>query len=317
MPIANLFPFLSFLRWPGEETDQHQQDNKEPGALDLGRFGLQGQQVFRDTHMVSLYDPDTRRVIVVTLPNPDGFGQPAHDPALEIPLTKAAEALTKHLDHLPPAAVAIEVDKRARLLSFSTNVNDDETWGTDYLLLKEYKLPRPVANRTVLRSELYEAEHTMLGADIVSYLLPNRPPRPLQRHKDRYAFKYWTTSTLGMWHEIQIVARLPRHPNLILLDRLVLDEQTGSKVVGFTTRFIAGRTLDKSRPRFKLRWLRQLMQAIDDLNLKHGIIHQDIAHRNILIDSESDSLALIDFGEAYRIGVEKRGDRDYEGKTWN
>ena len=34
----------------------------------------------------------------------------------------------------------------------------------------------------------------------------------------------------------------------------------------------------------------------------------------MLIDSESDSLVLIDFGDAYRIGVEKRGSRDSEGR---
>jgi hypothetical protein len=50
------------------------------------------------------------------------------------------------------------------------------------------------------------------------------------------------------------------------------------------------------------------------LNLKHGIIHQDIAHRNLVIDSESDSLVLIDFGEGYRIGVEKQGSQHNEGR---
>jgi hypothetical protein len=56
------------------------------------------------------------------------------------------------------------------------------------------------------------------------------------------------------------------------------------------------------------------MQAVDDLNLKHGIIHQDIAHRNLLINSASDSIVLIDFNEAYRVGVEKNGTNDHEGR---
>ncbi|KAK4233699.1 hypothetical protein C8A03DRAFT_19266, partial [Achaetomium macrosporum] len=73
-------------------------------------------------------------------------------------------------------------------------------------------------------------------------------------------------------------------------------------------------TLDKSRPRFKLKWLKQLIQAVDDLNLKYGIIHQDIAHRNLLIDTDSDSILLFDFNFAYRIGVERIGGRNYEGK---
>jgi hypothetical protein len=195
----------------------------------------------------------------VTVPNPDEFGPHDHDPDSEIPVSKAAEALIKHLDHLPPATVAIEVDDRVRLVSYSTDPSDDATLGTDYLFLVEYQLPRPVANRTVLRSQLYEVDR-LLGADIVSYL-PTRASRPRQRDKNRYVFKYATASTVSLWSEIQMVARLPRHPNIVLLDRLVLDEETGSKVVGFTTPFISGGTLDKSRPRFKLTWLKQLMQV--------------------------------------------------------
>ena len=56
------------------------------------------------------------------------------------------------------------------------------------------------------------------------------------------------------------------------------------------------------------------MQAVDDLNLKHGIIHQDIAHRNLLIDPDTDSVVMIDFNTAYRIGLQKKGGWDGEGK---
>jgi serine/threonine protein kinase len=132
--------------------------------------------------------------------------------------------------------------------------------------------------------------------------------------KDYYAFKYSTSSVVATWEELHMLARLPHHPSLALLDRLVLDELTGSHVVGFTMRYVAGKTLDKSRPPFKLRWLRQLMQVVVDLNLKHGVIHQDIAHRNLLIDSSTDSIILIDFDTAYRIGICKTGGRYSEGK---
>jgi serine/threonine protein kinase len=100
---------------------------------------------------------------------------------------------------------------------------------------------------------------------------------------------------------------------MVLLDRVILDEVTGSKVVGFTTRFVSGGTLDKSRPRFKLKWLRQLMSAVDDLNLRHGIVHQDIAHRNLLIDSDTDSIVIIDFNFVYRVGTKKKDGRNSEG----
>lgn len=103
---------------------------------------------------------------------------------------------------------------------------------------------------------------------------------------------------------------------MVLLDRVVVDEVTGSQVIGFTMRYVAGgQTLDESRPAFKLRWLRQLMQAVDDLNLKHGVIHQDIAGRNLMIDPDTDSITLIDFNSAARIGVARQGgSRDVEGE---
>jgi hypothetical protein len=55
------------------------------------------------------------------------------------------------------------------------------------------------------------------------------------------------------------------------------------------------------------------MQVVDDLNLKHGIIHKDIAHRNLLIDSASDSIVLIDFNGADRVGVDRTGASRNEG----
>jgi serine/threonine protein kinase len=93
---------------------------------------------------------------------------------------------------------------------------------------------------------------------------------------------------------------------LALVDRLVLDETTGSRVVGFTMRHINNPTLNKQRPRFKLEWLRQLMGLVDTLNLEHGVVHQDVAARNLIIDPDSDSIVLIDFNAAARVGVTPR-----------
>jgi hypothetical protein len=95
-----------------------------------------------------------------------------------------------------------------------------------------------------------------------------------------------------------------------------LDELTASRVVGFTIRYVAGATLDKdgSVGLFKLKWLKQLLQTVDDLNLKHGITHQDIARRNLMVDPAADSLVLIDFNVACRAGTVKQGSSNPEGK---
>lgn len=101
--------------------------------------------------------------------------------------------------------------------------------------------------------------------------------------------------------------RLPNHPNIVPVDRIVLDEVRGG-VVGFTTPYIPGGSLQDNVTRpFKLKWARQLMQVVDDLNLRYGIAHQDIVPRNILVDEDADNIMLHDFNVAAQIG-RSRGD---------
>jgi hypothetical protein len=266
-----------------------------------------------DTHNVHLDDPNTRRTIVVTLPNPNGFVAPDDDPDFVVPGNKAADALTRHLDDLPPETVAITIDETGKLLSFCTDPKEDYTpIITDYFLVEAYQLPPPIPSKTVLRSELTEICRYTVGVDLVSYPTSLSPPAD-REDKNRYVFKHSITSNI-LWKEMQMLARLPPHPNMALLDRLVLDETTGSQVVGFTVRYVAAETLVESRSRFKLKWLKQLIHAVDDLNLKHGIIHQDIADRNLLIDPDTDSIVLIDFDFASRIGVRYTNARGPEGE---
>ncbi|CAN8104350.1 unnamed protein product [Discula destructiva] len=53
---------------------------------------------------------------------------------------------------------------------------------------------------------------------------------------------------------------------------------------------------------FKLKHLQQLLEIVDDINLKFGIVHQDIAPRSILICPASDTLQLFDFSCAAKLG---------------
>lgn len=102
--------------------------------------------------------------------------------------------------------------------------------------------------------------------------------------------------------------RLPRHPNIVPFDRVVVDELEG-RVVGFTNDYVPGGSLEKNQSRvFKLKWLQQLIQAVDDLNVRYGIAHQDIAPRNLLLDESTDSVMLFDFNFAARIKHLSPGD---------
>ena len=97
--------------------------------------------------------------------------------------------------------------------------------------------------------------------------------------------------------------RIPKHPHIVPLSSIVIDELEG-RFVGFTTPYISGGTLDENRSRvFKLEWLRQLTDTVDDLNLKYGIAHHDVASRNLLVDEKTDSLMLFDFNFSGLLGT--------------
>jgi hypothetical protein len=276
---------------------------------DLGRFAELDMSVMYDKFDVGLCEQDMRRAVRVMMSNPDGMVPPDDDPEWSIPQKKAADILAQYIDQLPPQAVAIEVDQEGALLSVSTDPALDIMRGSDHFLLQDYQLPPQVAVRTVLRSELTEVGRLQVGrhVDLVSY------PIHLQSRSDRgkeqsncHVFKYSLESAFLLWKEVQVLARLPQSPHLALLDRLVLDEITGSRAVGFTMRHIANPTLNKHCPRFRLEWLRQLMGLVDMLNLEHGLLHQDIAARNLIIDPATDAIVLIDFNTVARVGATRR-----------
>lgn len=111
--------------------------------------------------------------------------------------------------------------------------------------------------------------------------------------------------------------RLPRHPNIVPFDRVVVDELEG-RVVGFTSTYVPGGNLEENKLRvFKLKWLQQLIQVVDDLNLKYGIAHQDIAPRNLLIDESTDSVMLFDFNFAARINFPAPNEGEYHSEHRN
>ncbi len=282
----------------------------------LARLGFSCSQQWIDeqVHDVELLNSDTRSAIRVTIPNHDGVELLEHDPNDEIPVDKAAEWLSRHLNagRIPPDTVAIEVDDTGALLSCRSDPNDDVTYITSYPPLTAYQLPVAATANPLLRSELVEHARFYGPVDLVAY---SEQGATEGERDNRYVFKWACGSVVGMWHEVQFLSRLPPHPNMALLDRLVVDEVTGSQLVGFTTRYVASLDLGSSRPLLKLKWLRELMQAVDDLNLKHGVVHQDIASRNLLVDPDTDSLVLIDFGVASRVGKARQVPScDFEGE---
>ncbi|KAL6915561.1 hypothetical protein FSST1_007056 [Fusarium sambucinum] len=103
------------------------------------------------------------------------------------------------------------------------------------------------------------------------------------------------------WKEMNLWMRLPRHENIVPFDRVVIDEIEGG-VVGFTSVYVPGGSLEDNKSGvFKLKWLQQLIEVSDELNLVYGISHQDIAPRNLVVNETTDCIMLFDFNFAARI----------------
>jgi len=116
---------------------------------------------------------------------------------------------------------------------------------------------------------------------------------------------------MNMW------MHLPRHPNIVPFDRVVVDELE-NRVVGFTSLFVPGGTLDENKSRvFKLKWLQQLIDVVDLLNLEYRVAHQDIAPRNLVVDEAADAIMLFDFNYAARVEYVSREEREVYSESRN
>lgn len=195
-----------------------------------------------------------------------------------------------------------------QLLSTSSDPTKDETFCTYYPGL-EY-VPKTPNVQVIHRANLREVDRLGPNVDLMCYSCKGKGLH--QRETEMVVFKYYFLQQFlfNRWDELQIWMRLPLHPNIAPFDRLVVDKLDGRDVlVGFTSRFIPGGTLEADSTRvFKLKWLRQLLNVIDYLNLKYGIQHQDVAPRNLLVDPETDDLMIFDFNCAVRIGYPHRID---------
>lgn len=208
------------------------------------------------------------------------------------------DALAEHIDDIPSDIVQIEVGNEGELLESTADMNADSTLIPVYPSPSDY----PAGVRHIRREQLVELSRMGVQVDLCEYTAAaGTAPKQV-------AFKYYINegNMAAVWDEANCLLRIPKHPNIIPFDSLVVDQVEGQdKVVGFTTPFVPGSTIDDnvSRP-FKLKHLRQLTSTIDHLNLTLGISHGDITPYNLLIDPTTDDLRMFDFNLASRIGWE-------------
>ncbi|KAF1851058.1 uncharacterized protein K460DRAFT_328609 [Cucurbitaria berberidis CBS 394.84] len=214
---------------------------------------------------------------------------------------REAPILAQFADYLSPEVRAVTVDEDGLLSGISTDPIEDDTMFVPYLHVSTFG--SLAACRTIQYSKLQELDRLGPGVDLSSYKDESGIPKMVA-----FKFNPWgKTVRLHMsWDEINLLERLPPHPNILPFDRVVLDD-VESRVIGFTTKYIPGGTLENLKVPFRLEWMRQLLQVVDFLNLELGIMHQDIAPRNLLVDPDTHEVLLFDFDMA---ACGKKGLRD-------
>jgi serine/threonine protein kinase len=243
------------------------------------RFWIVAEAIRGNEHRGYIIDWDQRRWYMVC--GPKTLLRPEEE--------KQIVVLKRYINQLPPNAHTITVDDNGLLVSVSTNPEDDPTLIPYY---PRYSDPLSLQDcLTIKLSGLTELDRFGPGVDLMSYTDKNETRK--------VAFKYsiivqWAQK---IWEEMHLVKSF-RHPNLVPFDRVVIDDAE-SRVLGFTTKYIPGGTLDQNRTRvFLFEWLQQLTAVVDYLNLELGVVHQDIAPRNLLIDPTTNKILLFDFDRA-------------------
>ncbi|WEW61463.1 hypothetical protein PRK78_006953 [Emydomyces testavorans] len=243
-----------------------------------------------------IIDWDTRRLLQVT-------GPPAPLPENE----EALELLTRYLDKLGPDDHIIKVDENGDFVGVSS---EDPTWEIRY---PDY--PGSLEDDSedlICRSELTEIDRLAVCTDLVEC---NSTTTDGTTRKELVVFKYTIIEQRisNIWQELHILKALRGHDSFVPFHRVVIDDVT-KQILGFTSQYIPGGSLEKYNQVFYFSWLKQLTDAVDDLNLHFGIMHQDVAPRNVLVDPATQSLKLFDFDRSAEIGGRgvRRGRNDVD-----
>lgn len=208
----------------------------------------------------------------------------------------AAAILNECADDLLPDDVIIKVSDDGEWLSFSNKDKDDHGRFFQYPRFDDQ--PDDIKVNIVKRSDLREEKRMYWLADIVSYINENDTG-----HLAVFKIAVHHSQLGMMWNEAHVMRALRGHPSIFSFENFVVDD-TDHRLVGWTSKFIPGGTLDDNHSftYFRLSWLIQMTELIDNINLKYGIMHRDIAARNFLIDPQTQRLLLFDFNNCMQIG---------------
>lgn len=179
------------------------------------------------------------------------------------------QALQKCIDNLPTDTVLVGISDDGAVLSSSSDALDDASSIPFYPSRTDF--PPDIA--TVRRHDVTEVDRLGLQVDLTTYQPRQGKTRRVETRL--VVFKYYIieTNVAIFWHEANCVLRMPRHPNIVPFDALVVDTVEGDdKVVGFTTRYVPGGTFSENKDRiFKLKYLKQLINVSALLSISHAL----------------------------------------------
>ncbi|KAK3941455.1 hypothetical protein QBC46DRAFT_407333 [Diplogelasinospora grovesii] len=237
-------------------------------------------------HEIDVIDWDQRRVIKLNVESEEE--DIIVDDEVNKALFRDTGVVRQHIDDVGLNVMAMNVAESGKV-TMSTDPQDDD-----------YRLPEHM--QTVLRSDLVELDRIAGEVDLISYATDPG----MKKFVFKYSMGAWSIDRI--WAQIHILGRISCHPNIVPLDRLVLEEISKSGVVGFTTPFIPGGDLSTNPRPFKLKWLTQLMEVVDTLNSYYGVVHQNITPQNLFINPETDCIMLSNFDNAAKIGIKGGGE---------
>lgn len=217
------------------------------------------------------------------------------------------KALLPHAADLPLDITKVTLTSTGEVKSTLNNPEDDWTAVVFYPSFTIEAVGSD-ASDCVKRSDLEEEDRLHIFVDLVRLMTSKTTSQQL-------VFKYtMLQAQVGpLWREAFFIKRLQDCPYVVPFDKFVVHE-TEPLFLGFTTAFMPGRSLQDNPRVFRGKWLEQIFEVVDRLNLEYGIVHQDISPRNLCIDPETDDLVVIDFGLAAFIGSkeedQKRNDVD-------
>jgi Protein tyrosine and serine/threonine kinase len=229
---------------------------------------------------------DQRRMITVAGDADDLSGE----------FEQGADILDQFIHEIFPDTVMIHVHEGGEYVTFSSTTEDDRTRFVMYPPFENQ--PEKTRAKTLTRSSLHEEKRINWIADLVSYT-----HEPGKQRLAVFKCALHEPHVERVWTDAHIMSALNGHPAIVPFEYFIVDDEQGC-LVGYTSKFVPGGTLQDNHASivFRLSWLIQLTQIVDDINLKYGIMHRDIAARNILVDPDSKQLLLFDFNNAMQIG---------------